>query len=247
MKIATKENRVSFFPLLIFAVAMGFLEAIVVVYVRELYYPEGFNFPLIALPSKIITIELIRELCTLLMLGSVAWLARNVFIRRLSVFLFLFGIWDIFYYVALKLFLDWPDSLLTWDILFLIPITWVGPVLAPVICSILMILMAIFFEHFYSKGKLTSINWRKMTLILIGSFIIIISFTFDFGLQILKGNYLSSIFTINENPDFIKFLNSYIPTRFHWELFFAGITFILLGNALILKDVLQKSTSVTNN
>ena len=35
----------NYFPLIIFAVSMGFLEAIVVVYIRELYYPDGFRFP----------------------------------------------------------------------------------------------------------------------------------------------------------------------------------------------------------
>ena len=141
--------------LIIFAVAMGFLEAIVVVYVRELYYPEGFAFPLKELPPAIILIELIREFTTMLMLGSVAWISGKIFLKRLSVFLFLFGIWDIIYYLALKIFLDWPESLLTWDILFLIPIAWVGPVLAPVICSIIMILMSLLFDWLYKKKNLT--------------------------------------------------------------------------------------------
>ena len=149
MNQTMSENKKSYFTLFIFAVAMGFLEAIVVVYVRELYYPEGFTFPLKALPANLVTIELIRELCTFLMLGSVAWLSGKTLLRRLSAFLFTFGVWDIIYYAALKLFLDWPESLLTWDILFLIPITWVGPVLAPIICSVVMIFMAMLFERFH--------------------------------------------------------------------------------------------------
>ena len=32
--------------LLLYAVAMGYLEAAVVVYLRAIYYPEGFSFPL---------------------------------------------------------------------------------------------------------------------------------------------------------------------------------------------------------
>jgi hypothetical protein len=91
-------------------------------------------------------IEITREFSTLLMLFSVAWISGRNFLQQLSVFLFLFGIWDIFYYVALKIFLDWPGSFLTWDLLFLIPITWLGPVLAPVICSVVMILTAFIFS-----------------------------------------------------------------------------------------------------
>ncbi len=82
----------NYFPLVIFAVSMGFLEAIVVVYVRELYYPSGFQFPLKELPPRIIVIEWIREISTLLMLGSVAWISGKIFLKRLSVFLFIFGI-----------------------------------------------------------------------------------------------------------------------------------------------------------
>lgn len=245
MKNTTSKHRFNFVPLFLFAMAMGFLEAIVVVYVRDLYYPDGFNFPLKILPPGFIFIEIVREFCTLVMLVSVAWAARTVFIGRLSVFLFLFGIWDIFYYVALKLFIDWPESWLTWDILFLIPVTWVGPVLAPVICSVVMVLMAFFFEYYIFKGNLKSIELKKMLLIIAGAFFIFISFTIDFGLLILKGNYLSSILTINKNPDFIEELSSFIPIRFQWELFFAGIIFILLGNILILKELLQNPASFT--
>lgn len=116
------------------------------VYLRELYYPGGFKFPLELLPPWLMVIEITREFSTLLMLFSVAWISGRNFLQQLSVFLFLFGIWDIFYYVALKIFLDWPGSFLTWDLLFLIPITWLGPVLAPVICSVVMILTAFIFS-----------------------------------------------------------------------------------------------------
>lgn len=126
---------------LFFAIAMGFLEAIVVVYVRELYYPEGFRFPLKLIPPRIFSIELVRELTTLIMLAGIGLLAGKTKSGKFAWFLVNFGIWDITYYLALKIFLDWPESLHTWDILFLIPVTWIGPVLAPVICSVTMILL----------------------------------------------------------------------------------------------------------
>jgi hypothetical protein len=219
---------------------MGFLEAIVVVYVRELYYPDGFDFPLIMLPSWLVGIEIIRELCTLLMLGSIAWISGKSFLQRLSVFLFSFGIWDIFYYIALKIFLDWPESLFTWDILFLIPITWIGPVLAPVICSVVMILMCIMFEHFRIKNNITKIKPGEFWLLVLGAAIIYISFTYDFGKIIFQGNYLDSFFTLPKNSEFLKEMTTFLPTRFQWEIFSIGILIILIGNWFFLKRAIKK-------
>ena len=123
----------------LFAVSMGFLEAAVVVYLRLLYYPEGFVFPLIQLPLWVGVVELVREAATLIMLWSVAMLAGRTGWERFGWFSVLFGIWDIVYYLGLWLALRWPSSLLTWDILFLIPLIWVGPVLAPVLISLALI------------------------------------------------------------------------------------------------------------
>jgi len=39
-----------------------------------------------------------------------------------------FGVWDLVYYAGLKALLDWPESWGTWDVLFLIPGIWTGPV-----------------------------------------------------------------------------------------------------------------------
>lgn len=119
--------------LLVFGLAMGVLEGIVVVYLRELYYPEGFAFPLAPMPRAIYFAEVVREGCTILMLGGLAALAAEGILRQFAVFLWSFALWDTAYYAALKVALDWPDSWFAWDILFLIPIPWVGPVLAPLL------------------------------------------------------------------------------------------------------------------
>ncbi len=84
---------------------MGFLEAAVVVYLRELYYPEGFAFPLKQLAPNVLLIEYLREISTIIMLFSIGYIAGRKFYDRLSFFLLSFGIWDIFYYVWLKLLL----------------------------------------------------------------------------------------------------------------------------------------------
>lgn len=123
----------------IFATAFGVIEGAVVVYLRELYYPEGFAFPLKEMAPKILAIETVREAATLVLLLGVAMLAQRRPVRRFAVFAFCFGVWDITYYLALKALLGWPPGLLTWDILFLIPLPWTGPVLAPVLVSLALI------------------------------------------------------------------------------------------------------------
>ncbi|HSO86578.1 MAG TPA: hypothetical protein VLQ91_08520 [Draconibacterium sp.] len=224
-----------YIPLVIFAVSMGFLEAIVVVYIREIYYPDGFRFPLKELPPRLIVIEWIREISTLLMLGSVGWISGKYFLKRMSVFLFIFGVWDILYYVGLKIFLDWPESLLTWDILFLIPITWVSPVLAPVICSILMIVMALLLDFRMLNNNLKKLETKEFVLLITGATVIFFTFTVDFGMMLIEGNFLKHFFTLAENREFIGLLTTWQPLTFNWGIFILGILIIFVAIFLINK------------
>jgi len=112
---------------------MGLLEAICVIYLRRIF-PVETNFPIP--PMERLQIEIIREACTIVMLAAVAWLAGANARSRVACFFYAFGIWDIFYYAGLWWLAGWPDSLLTWDCLFLIPKPWYGPVLAPVLISL---------------------------------------------------------------------------------------------------------------
>ncbi|MFB0516049.1 MAG: hypothetical protein ACETWG_05530 [Candidatus Neomarinimicrobiota bacterium] len=127
----------------LFSLAFGYIEAAVVVYLREPYYPNGFQFPLAAVPSRLVWTEVGREAATLLLLLSVACLVVRHNLRRFAVFVFCFGGWDLIYYLALKLLVDWPASLLDWDVLFLIPFPWTGPVLAPMLVSVALIAAAV--------------------------------------------------------------------------------------------------------
>ena len=119
----------------VFALAFGWIEAAVVVYLRA-YASDadglsGSRFPVISLPTHLVAIEVIREACTILVLGAVAWLAGRRWASRVGAFLLMFGVWDLAYYAGLRLASGWPDSLTTWDILFLIPLPWIAPVWAP--------------------------------------------------------------------------------------------------------------------
>jgi len=113
--------------LAVFAAAMAFVEAAVVVYLRALI-GVGPLFPMKDLPPTIVTVEIAREAATLVMLLCAASLAVRGSARRLGAFLLLFAVWDIFYYVWLYAATGWPAGVTDWDILFLIPLPWVGPV-----------------------------------------------------------------------------------------------------------------------
>ena len=111
------------------------VEAAVVIYLRQLLHVEGSNITLSGIPRGIFTVEIIREFTTLVMLISVGVLAGSRPMGRFGSFIIAFGVWDIFYYVFLSMFHGWPRSFLDWDLLFLIPVPWMAPVLAPVLVS----------------------------------------------------------------------------------------------------------------
>jgi len=225
----TKTTKTNLAYLLLFAVAMGFMEAIIVIYLREIYYPAGFSFPLIEISPHILVAELVRELCTLIMLFLVAVIGGKTPLQKFAFFLFSFAVWDIFYYVGLKAFLNWPSSLFTWDILFLLPVTWLGPVLAPLICSLTMIFLSLILLHFEGKMlvfKMTRIDWL---LVISGAVLVFISFIWDFS-NILFTNHLhTEIFNLAESEPFRKIVSSYIPQYFNWPVFSAGIILIYLS------------------
>ena len=219
--------RIQIFFLVLFGIAMGFFEAAVVVYLRQLYYPEGFSFPLKIMALDELSIEYLREFSTLIMLFSIAIVAGRNFYERISYFLLCFGIWDIFYYVWLKVLLDWPQSLLTWDILFLIPIVWAGPVLVPVICAFTMIVIASMILYFQQNGFRVKVMIREWVLLFLGGFIILITFIWDYLKIVIHGGFLSHIETLGTDPSFQQAIAGHVPDFFNWYLFMIGESCVL--------------------
>ena len=164
-----------------YAVAMAYLESAVVVYLRAIYYPEGFGFPLAAIEPGMATIEMGREAATLVMLLGVAMVMSDDRWDRLLVFSLSFGVWDIFYYVWLWLFLGWPPSLLTWDVLFLVPVPWIGPVLAPIIVSMALIIGSLLLLRVKSQGTRLAFSASLWLLASAGGGLVLLSFTIDYG------------------------------------------------------------------
>ena len=220
--------------LTLFSVAMGFLETTVVVYLREIFYPNGFHFPLAALPGKLASIEILREAATLIMLVCIGFLAGKNPLQRCSVFMYCFGVWDISYYVFLKLLLGWPSSLFTRDILFLIPFPWIGPVLAPCLLSLTLIFFALVITYFQHLGKKVALQGFPRILILLGCLGVILSFLKEYFFYMIRlkktGQY--SLLT----HGIFSGVKPFYPQSFNWVIFCTGEGLILTGIFLLVTN-----------
>jgi len=239
------EIRKIFLWITIFSIAMAFLEASVVVYLRKLYYPEGFNFPLKIMDKDIMVVEIFREFATLIMLLGAGSIAGRNKTEKFGLFLYSFAIWDIFYYVFLKVTLNWPESLFTWDILFLIPITWVGPVVAPVIVSIVMIVFAVLISKSTSRNIETRINALEWVLLVSGSIVLVIAFIYDYVRFMLQFFSIGEIFIPSNGARLMEKALQYIPESFPWLVFIGGLGIILVGIELFYRrNILAKISRV---
>jgi hypothetical protein len=216
------------FEISLFAIAMGLLECIVVIYLREIFYPEGFAFPLKPMEPRLVNAELLRELATILMLLSVGMIAGRTKTAKFAWFIYSFGIWDLFYYIFLKLLLGWPESLLTWDILFLLPTTWAGPVMGPVINSFSMILLAIILLHGKNEAK-PSIRPFEWFLLITGSIIVIIAYTKEYMSFMLTKLSFGELFNPSNIKEILAYATSFIPVRFGWGVFLSGVALHLIA------------------
>jgi len=225
----------TFVWLTVFGIAMGILEAIVVVYIRQIYYPSGFGFPIKFYDIRFFKVETIREISTVVMLISIGVLAGKNAFQKFCYFLFSFAIWDIFYYAGLKLILNWPPSLLTWDVLFLIPVTWAGPVLAPVISSIVFIIFSVLIikrMENESISKLGLINWMSF---ISGTLIVFVIYIWDYAKIIIGGGYISDLGSLASNTKFISEITGYIPDYFNWYVFALGEILMLLPVVVVIR------------
>lgn len=199
--------------IVLFGAAFGYVEAAVVAYLRAIYGPlhTPLNelFPLFTLDQlrglgqehwTRLRIELGRELATLLMLAGAGLLGGRNTRERIEIFLACFGIWDITFYLWLKVLIDWPASLLTWDLLFLIPVPWAGPVIAPVLVAISMIAVGLAMLWREYHGSPIEIDGKRWIAIVAGGILVFIAFIADFR-NTTNGGY---------------------PKAFHWGVFLVG-------------------------
>jgi hypothetical protein len=184
----------------IFAIAMAYIESAVVVYLRAIYGIEDLIKDINLTPDIYTFIEIGREAATLVMLATIGLIAGNTWPKKIGYFFLSFGVWDIFYYFWLYVFILWPKSFFEWDILFLIPFPWWGPVLAPVLISILLISIGYLLLS-EINFKVTLLDW-----IAFGLSIIVLLYTFvEDSIEVI----------ISGSGE----LTSVRPTSFNWILF----------------------------
>jgi hypothetical protein len=220
------------FWLTLFSIAMGFLETSVVVYLRQLYYPGGFGFPLVEVSHSIATTEFYREVATMIMLLGAGIMAGKNAQQRFVFFLYCFAIWDIFYYVFLYVLLGWPQSLFTWDILFLIPVPWVGPVLCPVLVSLTMVALTFVTLYGQWKGNTAKLARVEKLMLLSGCAVILVSFMWDYFQYVKLHGEGKTVWTLSSDKELFSEARGYVPTQFNWLLFWCG-QIILAGGVLV--------------
>ncbi|HXX65172.1 MAG TPA: hypothetical protein VEO56_15340 [Bacteroidota bacterium] len=198
----------------LFAAAFALVEASVVIYLRSLYYPEGFAFPLKAISPSHLGLELARECATIVMLYAIGALAGRTSWERFGYFLFAFGLWDILFYAWLELTIHWPSSLSTFDILFLVPVPWIGPVWAPVAVSGVMILCGALCAHRIQS----SLPFHPGPL--------------AFGVGIASTALILLSFMIDTDAT----LRGSAPKPYRWEMLIAGLIGYLIAYRLSCQD-----------
>jgi hypothetical protein len=203
----------------IFSIAFGYIEAAVVVYLRAIFYPDGFAFPLKIfgidpLWKPFLLTEIGREAATIVLILTGAWLFGRSTQQRFAYFLTIFAVWDIFYYVWLKILIDWPDSIMDWDILFLMPITWASPVLHPVLISLALLAFAVIILYRCSYGRRLRVSLIEWLGFLLASAVVVVSFC-------IAGQHTTE-------PDFESY--------FYWPLFAVGY---ISAIALFVKCLLK--------
>jgi hypothetical protein len=209
----------------VFAATMALVEAAVVVYLRTLigriepYQPNPLpNF------AGLGEIEVVREAATLVMLALIGVLAGKTLLTRFAYAAITFGVWDILYYVYLVPMSGWPRSIFDWDILFLLPLPWWGPVLAPVSIAILVTVGGVFVTQTNSSPR--SAAWL---LSLIGALIALITFMAD---------------AILIAPQGAEAIRTVLPSQFNWHLFILAWTLMAIPVLDMTKQSFGKARSI---
>ena len=182
MELKANDRRQAYISLWLFALAFGWIEASVVVYLREIdvreralnAYLSNPPMPLVTIPGALLSVEMAREACTMILLVAVGWLAGRRAADRSGAFLLAFGIWDIAYYAVLRILSGWPDSISAWDILFLIPSPWIAPVWAPVAVATFFILVGSYL--FWTADRARRYRWWDAGVFLVASSLILAAF-----------------------------------------------------------------------
>ncbi|MHB1559627.1 MAG: hypothetical protein ACYC61_19435 [Isosphaeraceae bacterium] len=183
--------------LYLIGIGFGFVEAAVVVDLRVVLAPrddrtearlDGELFPMVPperlarenpTAGRLLRVEVMREAATLVLLAGAGIAIGRSFVGRFAAFVAAFGVWDLTYYVFLKFLIGWPASVWTWDILFLVPVPWSAPVLAPAVVAATMVAAGSVVLVEEARGRPFRISGREWAAIVMGGVILSASFCWD--------------------------------------------------------------------
>jgi hypothetical protein len=204
------QRRQRWLLVVLFAVAMAWFESATVYYLRVLvdrvqpYQPD----PLPA-HGALGPVELVREAATLAMLLIAGLLAGHSWRTKIGYALVAFGVWDVFYYVFLRVICGWPASIADWDILFLLPLPWWGPVAAPVSIALLMVAWGTLVTQSGDRDPALALPRSSWIAAWLGVFLALYVFMAD------------AIRVLTQGPEAVRLV---LPTTFEWPLFCAALT-----------------------
>lgn len=188
-----------------FAAAMAWIESACVYYLRLLVdRVQPYQHDPLPIAGALGNVELVREAATLVMLLTTGMLAGRTWQRRIGYMAIAFGVWDILYYVFLRIMSDWPASLLDWDILFLLPLPWWGPVLAPVSIALLMIAWGTLATQWPDRAAAAGLTPALRV-------------SSSIGIALALGVFMAD--ALIALPDGRDAVTRVLPTSFNWPLF----------------------------
>jgi hypothetical protein len=211
---------------LVFAGAIAYLEAAVVVYLAgALGSHVGDIFPLRPAGElgNLIAIEAGREAATLVIIGAVGILVGRSRLERLAWSAVVFGVWDIGYYAWLHVFSGWPPSLQTFDLLFLLPVPWAGPVWSPTAVSAALIGVGLAAASAERSGRHLAADRRHWAAGIGGGLLIVLSYTLD-APRLIEGG---------------------LPGPYPWPLFAAGMLAALAAAVDMLRGAARTAAVST--
>src|SRR5262245_20184202 len=201
--------RTAWLLVVVFAIGMAWVEAATVYYLRVMFDRlDPYQADPLPIRGVLGQVELVREAATLIMLLTIGMLAGRTWRTRIAYAAIAFGVWDIFYYVFLKAICDWPKSLFDWDVLFLLPLPWWGPVLAPISIAMLMIAWGtLVTQSAESRAAPRHATWWAFCWA--GIALALYVFMAD------------SLHVVHQGVDVTR---NVLPTTFNWPLFLVALT-----------------------
>ena len=204
IEMQTNESK-HWFVVGAYAAAMAWVESAVVYYLRTMIHRiEPYQPNPLPIIGYLGPVELGREAATMVMLLTVGILAGKTWRSRFGYTAIAFGVWDICYYLLLKLMCGWPHSFFDWDILFLLPLPWWGPVLAPMCIAALMICWGTLATQLDRPSAAGWRPWKFWSANLVG---------------VLLALYVFMTDTLRVAGQGVEAIRNVLPVRFNWPLF----------------------------